>query len=225
MNPLCSQPLNMKGEHVEAEVMNAIRFYQDCDLTTAKTIAIPFFKTINETLQEIGFSEETTSFTVPPEFFTELQTKGPQAAIRHGYLLLGFALFIKSTMGDWIAEKAYDYVLEEKVAPAFEKLKESLIDEQKRIGRASKYCFDIGSWYEPDRVYVLLKVYVNSPEDLKDTTQYFRKAQTLVHKRIQITKEVNKVFIYEVTDGVLNDVPQITDRIPGRQPSGGKRSK
>ncbi|MRR06381.1 MAG: hypothetical protein EG828_05465 [Deltaproteobacteria bacterium] len=207
-----------------SDAVNAIRFYQDCDSTTAKTIAMPFFNAIHETLEEIGFSEEITLFSAPPEFFVELQTQEPQMAFRPGYLLLGLALFIKTSMGDWIAEKTYDYVFEEKLAPAIEKLKESLVDEQKRIGRASKYCFDIGSWYEPDRVYVLLKVYINSPEDLKDTTHHFRKAQTIIHKRVQITKEVNKVFIFEVTDGALNEVPQVTDKIPGRQPGGGRRS-
>lgn len=71
---------------------------------------------------------------------------------------------------------------------------------------------------------MLLKVYVASPEGLKDATQHFRRAQEVVHNRIEITKEANKVFIFEVTDGVLNEVPEVTDRIPGRRPNGGRRA-
>lgn len=203
---------------------NAMRFYQNCDLRTAETIALPFFKTIHQTLEEIGFTDEISHFTLPQEFLEELQTQGPQMAFRPGPILIGLSLFMTTTLGNWAMEKAFDYTLEEKLTTAFDKLKVSLIDEQTRIGKASKYCFDIGSWYEPDRVYVLLKVYVNSPEELKETTQLFRKAQVLVHNRIKITKEVNKVFIFEVTDGDLIETPQVADKIPGRQPNGGRRA-
>jgi len=207
-----------------SSTINAMSFYQNCDLATTETIVLPFFKTIHETLEEIGFSEEISHFTLPREFFEELQTQGPQMAFRPGHMLIGLSLYMTTSLGNWALEKAFDYTLEEKLTTTFEKLREILADEQTRIGRASKYCFDIGSWYEPDRVYVLLKVYVNSPERLKDTTQLFRKAQVLVHNRIKITKEVNKVFIFEVTDGVLNEAPQVTDKIPGRQPNDGRQA-
>lgn len=196
-----------------AQENKAFNFHINCDSRVIRSMALPFFERVEQALKKEGFSNDIEPFSLPTGFFSEFEDTEPRAAAGRTPWIIGLSLFLGSSLRDWATNKGLDYVFEQKMQPAIALLKEHYATEREKFPKNSNFCFQYGTWYAKDEIYLQLNIYVESPEDLAHLKMVIGNAERETESMIRHQSLSRKVVIFTVVEGKIVGTPVISNKL------------
>jgi hypothetical protein len=129
--------------------------------------------------------------------------------------LISIAIFLGTTIGAWALEKILDEILEQKIKPAFQKLKNNFMrKDAKDESTDLEITFKFGIWYAADQVYINVVARLATPEDFDSLEFLLPQVEQAAYDWLLDKRVESRVLTYYIVDGKIPEQPMLSESIP-----------
>jgi len=187
-----------------SEVIHGVTYGIDGRHNHLKKIAFPFITQLTNDLEQAGFKDqiENPRSHRPTRMRITNEVSGTT-------LVICVSLYIGGAVNSWVVGKICD-LISAQFTGAFKRLKANY-KKMKENHRPSEMVFLFETYYDADKLSIIVKAITNGDDELETTEALIPEAL----KRVQVWVEKNGITANTVTltikNGVLSEVPRLSE--------------